>query len=102
MTALIRSIPRGRDAARSISDIAESLMMSRRRVERDLEAIVLSGIPVIACERGVYRASTPQEAREYANSLRGRIAAVQARITALERWADSVEQQGQTSLWEAA
>ena len=91
---------RGRDAARPISDIAESFGVSRRQVERELEDAVKHGLPVIACERGVYLAQTPQEARQYAQSLRGRIVAVQARITALERWAD--EQESEQTTWLAA
>jgi hypothetical protein len=96
---LLSFLPRGRDKAKPIGEIAEQSNRSRRRVERDLEAIVLSGIPVIACERGVYVATTPAEARAYADSLRGRIAAVQGRISALERWADRQEQRGQATLF---
>jgi hypothetical protein len=47
----------------------------------------------------VYVATTPAEARAYADSLRGRIAAVQGRISALERWADRQEQRGQATLF---
>ena len=93
---------RGRDAARPISDFAESFGVSRRQVERELEEAVKHGLPVIACERGVYLAQTPQEARAYAQSLRGRIVAVQARISALERWAEIQELSGQTSWLDAA
>ena len=50
----------------------------------------------------MYLAQTPQEARQYAESLRGRIVAVQARITALETWAEIQELSGQATLWEAA
>ena len=91
---------RGRDAARSISAIAESFGVSRRQVERELEEAVKNGVPVIACERGVYLASTPQEARAYADSLDGRIAAIAARSRALRAWADEqgVEQE---TLWAA-
>ena len=93
-------IGRGRDAARPISDFAESFGVSRRQVERELEDAVKHGLPVIACERGVYLAETPQEARAYAQSLRGRIVAVQARISALERWADEQDAHQET-LWAA-
>ena len=82
---------RGRDAARSIGDIAEERDVPRRQVERELEEAVRMGLPVVACERGVYLATSPSEARAYAQSLRGRIVAVQARISALERWADEQE-----------
>jgi predicted DNA-binding transcriptional regulator YafY len=91
----------GRDAAQSIGDIAERLNLSRRRVERDLESLVLSGVPVVACERGVYIAQTAQEVRAYADSLRGRIGAVQARISSLERAAAAMEAY-QGELWPAA
>ena len=93
---------RGRDAARSIGDIAESFGVSRRQVERELEAAVKGGLPVIACERGVYLAESPTEAREYADSLDGRIVAIAARSRALRAWADVEELSGQPTLWEAA
>ena len=97
---LLSFLPRGRDNAKSIGDLAEQSNRSRRRVERDLEAIVLSGIPVVACERGVYLATTSSEVRAYAESLRGRISAVQARISALERAADRMD--APRTLWDAA
>ena len=96
------TLGRGRDAARPISDFAESFGVSRRQVERELEEAVKHGLPVIACERGVYLAQTPQEARQYAESLRGRIGAIQARITALETWAEIQELSGQEAFpWAA-
>jgi predicted DNA-binding transcriptional regulator YafY len=96
------ALGRGRDAARSIADIAESFGVSRRQVERELEEAVKGGLPVIACERGVYLAQTPAEARAYADSLDGRIAAIAARSRALRAWADVAELSGQPTLWEAA
>ena len=92
---------RGRDAAESISSIAERTGQSRRAVERELERMAHNGVPVIACERGVYLAQTPAEARSYAESLRGRIVAIQGRISALERWAEVEEMSGQGTLWAA-
>ena len=92
---------RGRDAAESIGSIAERTGQSRRTVERELERMAQS-LPIVACERGVYLAETPQEARAYAQSLRGRIVAVQARVTALERWAEVEEMSGQETLWGTA
>ena len=93
---------RGRDAAKSIGEFAETFGVSRRQVEQELQDAVQSGLPVVACERGVYLAQTPAEARAYAESLRGRIVAVQARISALERWADEQESGLiQTELWAA-
>ena len=97
---LLHFVHRGRDKARSIGAISEASNVSRRKVERALEDLVQSGIPIVACEDGVYIASTPAEARAYAQSPRGRISAVQARISALERWADA--QEAPLSLWDAA
>ena len=88
---MLSHIGKGRDAARSIGSLCEATGRARRAVERDLEALVLSGVPLVASDRGVYIATSPQEARAYAQSLRGRIVAVQARISALERWADEQE-----------
>lgn len=93
---------RGRDAAVSISELAERTGRSRRQVERELEAMVKGGVPVIACERGVYLASSPAEARDYADSLDGRIVAIAARSRALRAWAEVQELSGQATLWEAA
>ena len=99
---ILSFVPRGRDRAKPIGEIAESARLSRRRVERDLEALVLSGIPIVACESGVYVTDSTAEAREYATALKGRIKHIADRAAALERWADAHEQRGQQSLWEAA
>jgi hypothetical protein len=100
--SLIHSLPRGKDRARPIGELAESLRLQRRRVERDLESIVLSGIPVVACESGVYVTDSPSEAREYAAALKGRIKHIADRAAALERWADAQDNSGQLSWTEAA
>ena len=92
----------GRDAARPISFYAERFGVSRRTIEKDLEEAVKGGLPVIACERGVYLAQTPQEARDYADSLDGRIIAIAERSRALRAWADVTELSGQPTLWEPA
>jgi hypothetical protein len=99
---LISFLPKGRDRAIPISELAESARISRRKCEKTLESLVLSGIPIVACESGVYVTDSPQEARAYAQSLKGRIVAVQARVSALERWSDAQEAKGQPTLWEAA
>jgi predicted DNA-binding transcriptional regulator YafY len=98
---LLSFLPRGRDKAKPIGEIAEQSNRSRRRVERDLETLVLSGIPIVACESGVYVATSPQEARQYASALKGRIGHIADRAAALERWADRQEQPRPT-LWDAA
>lgn len=98
----LHSIPRGRDRATPIGTLAESLRVSRRRLERDLEALVLSGVPIVACSEGVYVATDAKEVRAYAVSLGGRIAAVSDRIRALERAAERMEHIEQTELWGAA
>ena len=100
--SLLHFVPRGRDKAKSIGEIAESARISRRKAEKTLESLVLSGIPIVACEAGVYVATSAAEARAYADSLRGRISAVQGRISALERWAEREEQQGQATLFAEA
>ena len=91
----------GRDNARPIGWYAERWNVSRRAVERDLEQAVQNGIPVIACEAGVYVATSPQEAREYASALKGRIKHIADRAAALERWADREDAKGQGTLWAA-
>ena len=96
------NLPRGRDAAVSISTLAERHGLSRRTVEKELERLVKAGTPIIACANGVFLAQAPQEARQYASSLKGRVVAVQARISALERWADGVEVEQTTLFGEAA
>ena len=98
---LISFLPRGRDKAIPIGELAESARISRRKCEKTLETLVLSGIPIVASERGIYVASSPQEAREYADSLDGRIGAIAARSRALRAWDERQEQSGPT-LWDAA
>jgi hypothetical protein len=99
---MMQHLGRGADAAKSIGQLAEDMNLHRRSVETLLEGMVKSGIPVIANHRGVYLAQTPQEARQYAESLRGRIGAIQARVTALETWAEIQELSGQEAFpWAA-
>lgn len=98
---LISFLPKGRDRAIPIGELAESARISRRKCEKTLESLVLSGIPIVACEKGIYVTDSPQEARAYAQSLKGRIVAVQARISALERAADAMDRVGQETLWAA-
>lgn len=88
---MLSFIPKGRENAKSIGEIAEAARVHRRKTEKTLESLVLSGIPIIACENGVYLATSAAEVRAYAESLRGRIAAVQGRISALERAAERME-----------
>jgi biotin operon repressor len=91
---VIQHLGRGADNARSIGSIAEDLGMAHRTVEKRLEELVKSGVPVVATNdspKGVYLAQTPQEARQYADSLDGRIAAIAARSRALRAWADDQE-----------
>jgi hypothetical protein len=49
----------------------------------------------------VYVAESAVEVRAYVESLRGRIRAVQGRISALERVAETWEQADQLGLWAA-
>ena len=95
------NVPRGADRAISIGALAEQLGMSRRAVERALEQMVLDGIPVIANSSGVYITDSPSEARAYAASLKGRLAAIQHRISALERWADDADGAQEVLPWAA-
>ena len=98
----LNALPKGRDRAIPIGELAESLRVSRRSMEQKLQALADSGVPIVACERGVYITESPQEAREYAASLRGRTSAIHARATALEKWADSRDTTvTQETLWAA-
>ena len=95
------NLGKGADAAVPIGELAESLNLPRRSVEQMLEGLVQEGVPVVANHKGVYLAQTAQEARAYAQSLRGRIVAVQARISALERWADEQDAHQEGFPWAA-
>ena len=94
----LHAIPKGRDRATPIGELAEALRVSRRRLERDLEALVLSGVPIVASSAGVYRSDSAEEVHAYVISLKGRQAAVAARIKALERAAERMEHTEQQSL----
>ena len=93
------NLPRGRERAVAISALAESYGLSRRRVERDLEELVLSGVPVIACSEGVYVADSVEEVERYADQLEARIGSQLRRIRALRRWA--AEKRQPLTLWAA-
>lgn len=94
------NLPRGKDRAVPIGLLAESYGLSRRRVERDLEELVLAGLPIVSCPAGVYVADSAEEVERYAAQLEARIGSQLRRIRALRRWA--AEQREPLTLWAAA
>jgi biotin operon repressor len=98
---MIRHLNRGADAAVSIGTLAERLNLSRRAVERALEEAAHDGLPIISGAQGVWLAETAQEAREQADRLDHRAAAIHARAAALRRWADAQEAEQGVMPWAA-
>lgn len=88
---------RGADAAVSIGTLCERTGRPRRAVERELEEMAHSGVPIISGAAGVWLATSAAEAREQADRLDHRAAAIHARAAALRRWADA--QEAPMTLW---
>ena len=102
--AILAQLRFGRDGARSIGELAESMNWQRREVEQALQALVNDGrVPVIAAvsgeQRGVYLAQTSDEVRAYAESLRRRLVQQYKRIRALRRVAASMNGSEQTLMF---
>ena len=85
----------GAENARSISDIAESLHINRRRAEIEIRALVDSNVPIIACERGVYLETDPDAVDAYADALEARIRTQLEKPRALRRMAERMRQERQ-------
>ena len=95
------TIPRGRDAAVTLSALAEMNGCSRREVEAFIQQARLNGTALITGNEGVWRAETPQEARDMANRLRSRAIHQMETAQALERAADAMTVSQEEFPWAA-
>lgn len=99
---ILRYVGSSQDTAVTLSAIADAAGVSRREVEQAIQQARLDGIPLITSGRGVWRAQTPQEAREWVKAQRSRAIHLMESAAGVERWADQQDSAGQASLWEAA
>ena len=96
---MIRHLHVGADAAITLDTLAARMNVSRREAEQAVHDARMAGVPIISGSRGLWLATTPQEAREQAARLRTRaihqIETAQALERAAERMADPL------TLWAA-
>lgn len=97
---LLSMIGNSAASARTLSHIAEAARCSRREVEAAVQDARLRGVPLITSQHGVWRAETPQEARDMAARLRTRATHQMATAAALERAAERMD--APLSLWDTA
>ena len=73
----------GRDHARTIGSLSESLNVSRREIEAAVQAARLDGIPVVSGSEGLWISDSPEEVARAAESLRKRLVTQYATVRAL-------------------
>jgi len=92
----------GRDAARTIGDIAEDMGISRRAVEKAVESMRLAGVPVVTGSDGAWLSVDPQELADAAERLRSRALHILLGARALRATARRHAKVQQLGLFDAA
>lgn len=77
----------GRDAAVTLSDIAERLNLSRRAVEAAVEALRRGGTPVCSGSEGIWLTDSPDELIDQYRRLRRRALTQLRNLRAMQRTA---------------
>jgi len=89
----------GRDRPRTLSALAEQLGTSRRIVEKAVEELALSGVPIVTGAEGAYLTQDPAELEQAALALRSRALTIMRRARALRLTARRHERVQQTTIW---
>ena len=92
----------GRDHARTIGELAETLNVPRRAIEESIQAARLDHVPIVSGSEGVWIASSAQEALEAAQALRRRAITQLITARALRHAGRRMAAVRQATLWEAA
>ena len=91
----------GRDSARTLSELADALRLSRRQVEQAIHEARMAGVPICTGSEGAWIAQDGQEARSMADRLRRRAIHQMETASALERWADDADAAQEVLPWAA-
>ena len=73
----------GRDHARTIGELAETLNLPRRVIEESVQAARLDGVPIVSGSEGLWISDSPEEVAQAAESLRKRLVTQYATVRAL-------------------
>jgi hypothetical protein len=92
---------RGRDGARTIGDLAETLKLPRRQVEEAVQTLRLAEWPVCSGPEGMWLGDSADLLQTLA-SLRGRLRSQYATYRALRRALARLSDSQQTTLWKTA
>jgi predicted DNA-binding transcriptional regulator YafY len=96
---MIRHLNVGADAAITLDTLAARMNVSRREAEQAVHDARMVGVPIISGSRGLWLATTAQEAREAARRFRDRAVHQMATAQALERAAERMSDP--LTLWAA-
>ena len=92
----------GRDRARTIGDLAESLGVSRRVVEKGVESLRASGTPICSGSDGIWLTTSEAELVEQYRALRRRYLRQAVNARHLLRTAKRYAKVQQLGMWDAA
>ena len=73
----------GRDNARTIGELAETLNVPRRVIEESIQAARLDRVPIVSGSEGVWLTNDPDELLRAAESLRKRLVTQYATVRAM-------------------
>jgi hypothetical protein len=92
----------GRDNARTIGELAETLNLPRRVIEEAVQQARLERVPILSGSEGVWIAASAQEALEGAEALRRRAITQLVTARALRAAGRRMAAIRQPSLWDEA
>ncbi len=99
---VLRHLFVGADRPTTYPVLAERLGVTEREAQEAVQESRKAGIPIVAGARGLWLASTPQEAREWAQRQRSRAIHLMESAQGVERWAEIQELSGQEAFpWAA-
>ena len=90
----------GADRPTTYPVLAERMGVTEREAMQAVQDARLASEPILSGARGLWLASSPQEAREWAQRQRSRAIHLMESAQGVERWADA--QEGEQTTWLAA
>ena len=99
---VLRHLFVGADNPTTYPVLAERMGVTEREAQAAVESARKAAIPVISGARGLWLASSSQEAREWVERQRSRAIHMMETAQGVEKWAEVQELSGQPTLWEAA
>lgn len=90
----------GADRPTTYPVLAERMGVTEREAMQAVQDARLASEPILSGARGLWLASSPQEAREWAQRQRSRAIHLMESAQGVERWADA--QAGEQTTWLAA